>query len=123
MPEAGSGYVIGRQQKRCPATPTRKTQQWQAQRTQLIRVPLASTYRCVAYVLPDLMPPGDQRGRGCRGRRRNHSFQLGLNFRPPGRAFAGIGRLVDRALVDQHGLVERESHGVLFLATPAWGNG
>lgn len=68
----------------------------------------------VAYVFPDLMPPGDRCGRRRRGQRCNHSFQLGLHFRPPCRAFFGAGRLVDRALVDQHGLVERESHSVLF---------
>lgn len=68
----------------------------------------------VTYVLPDLMPPGDDIG-SCRCRRsRDHGFQLDLHFRPPGRAFAGAGRPVDRALVDQHGLVAGESHGILF---------
>jgi hypothetical protein len=58
------------------------------------------------------MPPLDHFGGGFRARCRDHGFQLRHHFRPPNRAFAGTGRFVDRALVDQHGLVEGKLHGV-----------
>lgn len=76
--------------------------------------PAGCTHWRVAYVLLDLMPPRDQRGRRRRGRRRNHSFQLDLHFLPPSRAFTGASRLVDRALVDEHGLVPGLLHGDFF---------
>jgi len=64
-----------------------------------------------------MMPPGDHASSSsrCRCRRRNYDRQFSLHFCPPGYAFAGTGSIVDHVLIDQHGLVERESHGILFL--------